>query len=887
MKKFSKTLLVGSLCLIMSLILVFTAFANGDYDGTVEELILKLDAIEQATTQAEKDLALSEAQTYIATVHPAEDGYNDVKTRYNTLLLAEANALLAQVDINLGTARNGVAIGRVTAFLRYYPIDTAIAGYQDFAEALEAKQTEQAEKMAAKIADMEKDLLYEEYVDTPVYHQDYLEIKVGSHKDFKNTGGNSNLVGAINDGVEAYYRITYNALAHSYVLFQNLAAEGKTIFEFDYTVFSDIPADKYVRVEHQKVNNKSPSYLDIYGDGSVKITGGNTVQDCVVKGAWTRFTLVIDSETTKFDVYMNYEKIGAGQAVSGTFSFVPEFIRIGSSVLGPDDGCPTIAVDNVLVYHGSGIRNINRVSDMEPEDQFIFLVDAMQDNRNEFLAIDQAYREASKLLYRFWNGASKEYVEGISDEVKEAVDSYLAFDYDEVLFNIKKNNLTALKEITDRIAAFTHTLDNIADRETLLAEAEAFIAEYKDLTADAVLDDEGNTLYTYAESEDVISDLRISIDQDKAANNFIIYVNRFETGLSLAAQQKYYDIIMSYVNGDVAEFNSSKRELPGYEAFAEAFSKVGQLEQMLTDTVYANNTEKIIRCMELLADYNTKELWIANYDYVERYVLIVRELVYSGEYNANAVGVKEALETYAPVNAFFYKELQREHIDYINGVLEKFHAATSYISRSGYCAKITKYINENDIDYTDPDIIQLIGTHQAYLEELEVQKEDYSDILNENTVYFVNTVALIGTCNSYAAVAELYDIATEYYYAMNVGGDEVQQALEIYAKTGEYLANTRATTDAFIAETALIEGGDDREELFAYLVTCYQLIDDLEFSIDGAAEAYETFASIYATYNSHVDTVNGEIYSTVETCLALRSGRGLDSFLDTLLGLVK
>ena len=886
MKKFSKTLLVGSLCLLMSLILVFTAFANGDYDGTVEELILKLDAIEQATTQEDKDLALSEAQAYIATVHPTEEGYDDAKTRYNTLLLAEANALLAQVDINLGTAKNGVAIGRVTAFLRYYPIDTAIAGYQDFAAALEAKQTEQTEKMAAQLADMEKDLLYEEYVDTPVYHQDYLDLKVGSHKAVKNTGGNSNLVGTINDGVEAYYRITYNALAHSYVLFQDLAAEGKTIFEFDYTVFSDIPAGKYVAIEHQSVNGKSPIFLKIYGDGRVEINKGETVADCIVKGAWTRFTLVIDSETTKFDVYMNYEKIGSGTALSGT-PFVPNYIRVGSAQLGPDDGCPTIAVDNVLVYHGSGIRNVNRVSDMDPEDQFIFLVDGMLDNRNGFLAIDNAYREAGKLLYKFWNGATKEYVEGISDEAKAAVDSYLAFDYDAVLATIKANNLTALKEITDRIAAFTHTLDNIADRETLLAEAEAFIAEYKDLTADAVLDEEGNTLYTYAESEDVISDLRISIDQDKAAKNFIIYVNRFETGLSLAAQQKYYDIIMSYVNGDVAEFNSSKRELPGYEAFAEAFSKIGQLEQMLTATVYANNTEKIIRCMELLADYNTKDLWIANYDYVERYVLIVRELVYSGEYNANAVGVKEALEAYVPVNAFFYEQLQLEHVGYINGVLEDFRAATSYISRSGYCAKITKYINENDIDYTNPDIIQLIGTYEAYLDELEVQKEDYSDILNENTVYFVNTVALIGTCNSYAAVAELYDIATEYYYAMNVGGDEVQQALEIYAKTGEYLTKTRATTDAFIAETALIEGEDDREELFAYLATCYQLIDDLELSIDGAAEAYETFASIYATYNSHIDTVNGEIDSTVDTCLALRCGRGLDSFLDTLLGLVK
>lgn len=892
MKKVSKIVLTAISFLALTAAVLFTVFATDGYTGSVSELNTKIDAL-AAADDAEKLNLFDQVADYLATVDPAQDGYDAAVKRLNTLRIGYATVLLGRVDINEGTATSGVALSRVYAFLKYNPVSNITEEYDNFAKDYAAKLAEQDKAEAENLTKLSMKASFEEFYLDTVFEHDFQEggVGKGTVNANKGTGGTSNFSGTKQgkDGDNSYYEVVYNALAHTYVYFTKLNGAGGVVVEFDYTTFDDLPLDKTVRnvVEHNSVTSHTgstlkPVYLYIYGDGSVGIYGSNTVvENCVVKGGWNRFTLVINPDNGEFDFYLNYEFMGHGKSAKSGYN--PATVRIGyQKTLSGGAG---FAIDNLLIYNGRSVRDLHMLENMEKGDLFSYLVDYMINEEKAFEGRNLAYEEATKLLSTFWvdNGTEEGNYLTDREDVKAAVVKYRAFDYQAMKNHIMAVNLKGLQDIVGEIDGLTPTLNNTGDRETLLTKANNYVGDLVDMIAEQITDDQGNVRgLTYSQCINKISDLRYGIERDIAINNFINMVDRFERTISLRSRQKYVDYIKGYLNGEVSGFTTSVLGTPGYAAFDRAYEIAKIMDERVAAEIRISNSQKIIKCIEFISEYDTEQEWDENYDFVEKYVLMVRNLCYSGEYDASAEGLNNALEFYYVVNEYFYQKLQEEHIAYISGLLEKIASSTDYINRLGYCARITYYLAENDIDENNDEINALIEAHSTYLAEIKIQEENYANILDLNTVEFINIIDTAKTCSGYTEAKELYERAGVYYYAMNVGSDKAQAAIQAYNELGAMLKYKESCTNDFVTEVALLDLDDDHEDLFAQLAVCCQLLEGVDLEIEGANEAFAAYKQAYEAYTGDILAVNAELTKASSATLAVRDGFVSRDFLTVL-----
>lgn len=880
MKRNHKILTVAVACMLLVASLVVTAIVAGaeDYTGNVTTLNEKIAAVESAS-DAGKMTAFKTVASYVITVDPQADGYAEAVAKLNTLRFDYAKTLLSAVDITLGTAKNGVLVGTVQRFVTDHPIDKATEGYAEFAATLEEKVVEQQEAMAALLLEYSKAAPLEDYNRTVSANNTFIGTAMGKIDTVLN-GSSANYAGMADgrDGDNRYYRITYNEAKHTYVKFANLMGSDGLVLEMDYTVFDGIP-DGPVYLEHQSVDpidgsaKVYPRYLTFNADGTIEIKGGSKLPaGYVVDGVWTKFSLVIDPNTAKFKVYINYEYVGEGK--SADKAYVPNDIRLGAATAS---NRATIAIDNLLGYQGLALRDVNYLKNLSNEEKFIAHVEYIQKEDTSPLGIKNSYDAARELLGIFWidNGTPEGSILTEDPDVIQAIAEFRAFDYDAVLLVIKAEKLAELKPLAEGLAAMKPTLSNVNERTIALNEVDSF------LTANAGMILEGDEYNSYMA---IVSSFRTTIDSDKVALNFISVVARFGRGLTVAAKQRYCETAKDYVLNQ--GLNLSVMENAGYESLKAAYEIYLTMPQQVEDAIKEDNSKKLVKSMSFIIDYDTEEKWWANYDYVEKYVLIVREIVKSGDYDAEYEGVEAALERFEPVNAFYYHQLQLEHVDNITAMLESFRNAGSYIERLGYLAKVDAYIANNDIDPANAQINDLKTTIASYKSELQLQEDDYSGVLRQNTVYFINAIEILRTCGDYTAKKAAYNAATEYYYAMNVGSDEAKAAIADYNKVGEELKTIEAATAAFIDGVALMDTSLTGAAAFVQLSALCELKENVNVAVEGATDALEVFGEAYDAYCSVVSTANEEAQATAVTALTERVGKVSTGFLSVIYELI-
>ena len=881
MKRNHKILTVAVACMLLVASLVVTAIVAGaeDYTGNVATLSEKIAAVESASNAGKMD-AFKTVASYVVTVDPKADGYAEAVAKLNTLRFDYAKTLLDAVDINLGTAKNGVLVGTVQRFVTDHPIDKATDGYAEFEATLEEKVVEQQEAMAALLLEYSKAAPLEDYNRSVSANNTFIGTAMGKVDTVAN-GSSVNYAGMADgrDGSNRYYRITYNEQKHTYVKFSNLMGSDGLVFELDYTVFDGFP-NGIVELEHQSVEALDgsvklyPKYLVFNSNGSIEIKGGNTVlaPGYVAEGVWTRISIVIDPNTAKFKVYINYEYMGEGK--SAAKGYVPNDIRVGSA---KSDNGASFAVDNILGYQGLALRDVNYLKNLSNEEKFIAHVEYIQKEDTAPLGIKNSYDAARELLGIFWidNGTPEGSLLTDNPDVIQAVAEFRAFDYEAVLLVIKTEKLAELKPLAEGLAAIKPNLTNINDRTIALNEVDNF------LTANAGMILEGDEYNSYMS---IVSSFRTTIDSDKVALNFIGVVERFGRGLTVAAKQRYYETAKDYVLNQ--GLNLSVMENEGYESLKAAYEVYLTMPKQVEDAIKEDNSKKLVKSMSFIIDYDTEEKWWANYDYVEKYVLIVREIVKSGDYDAEYEGVEAALERFEPVNAFYYHQLQLEHVVNITAMLESFRNAGSYIERLGYLAKVDAYIANSDIDPNNADINDLKTTIASYKSELQLQEDDYSGVLRQNTVYFINAIEILRTCGDYTSKKAAYNAATEFYYAMNVGSDEAKAAIADYNKVGEELKTIEAATAAFIDGVALMDTSLTGAAAFVQLTALCELKENVNVAVEGATDALEAFGEAYDAYYSVVSTANEEAQATAVTALTERVGKVSTGFLSVIYELI-
>ena len=255
----------------------------------------------------------------------------------------------------------------------------------------------------------------------------------------------------------------------------------------------------------------------------------------------------------------------------------------------------------------------------------------------------------------------------------------------------------------------------------------------------------------------------------------------------------------------------------------------------------------------------------------------------NGGYDERVAGVDNAIQRFKSLNDHYYAILQADIAEEYSTYLDIFANTQSYIEKQGVIAYLERYKLSKEIDYTNELIIPLETRFQAYKAELEYQEGGYEDLLDQNTVYFVNSVKLFGTAKTYTEKKALYDKASEYYYLMNSGDGEVAAAAAKYIALGEELEATESASKEFIKTLDLMKLTESVDVYYEYLVDAVAYYQYVDASIEGVAEAIEDYNTVLAEYTAKVDAANDEILESGVALGSLRANCGLSAIISVVI----
>ncbi len=755
--------------------------------------------------------------------------------------------------------------------------------------------TDKETMLADKKAEIERDTPLSEY-DFPVlvgpltWEEDTAEARDKTKFGFteivsKDADGNFTGV-ETEEGGNSYFTVRYseNNASHTYPYVSFAKTQNTSndvVIEFDFTSFGNLPT--FVPFQHTSTVEttsgvrRSPSFFNLYSDGITPQNGAKVSGEYVKPGEWSHFSLIYHRESCTMDIYVDYELVceGINTRDSGarTDDYVMSMIRIGPNGL---TSCE-FSLDNLIVYEGSHIRTVDLFDTMSRHETFNYYVMVMSRESSSIADRKIAYDHATELIGNYWNGT--DYTVGaltgeIKAQVQQSVDLYNSFNYEELYNSYIVNNLNKFVKMVDDLAAIGRGLDLISERNSAIAAIDNQLAAWGNDILKTEDSNYGQTLLLYQQCKD-----EIKIEQ--YINDFCKAVERFYNAIDFttATMQRHYNTMMQYVNADL---DTTLVGVEGFERFTENYAKYLAAGELLLEKTYNDNAKRIIDCVAFIREYDTVEEWVANYDYINNYIILLRKAIRAGDYNAEFDGVEEAIDFFNFVDEYFYADLQERHIAYITEILDRYAGTDGYVGRMGICALVTAYLEDEDVDFDNEKISALVDRLNVYQSELDMIKEDYIDVLEQNTLYFKSIVEKMYTVTDYAQLSALYSEARLLYIAMNVGDESLAELIEYYDEVNAMIKNAEAASANFILATttlaAAVEEGD-KDAIFAALVDCYTFAADSQLSIEGVSEAMEFYVAQLNAYDSAVNESNAQISDGIHAVGSVRANCGSTSVI--------
>lgn len=696
-------------------------------------------------------------------------------------------------------------------------------------------------------------------------------------------GDNAYLIIRYNGEAEKEYEKAYGTIhSYPYINVKDRTQENNLVIEFDITSFGD--AYPAMGIEHSTVSRDDgsraqPRILEIKPDGSISASFNGTSQSkykltaeeqermSAVRlgfdGEWTHITLLYESDTCFVSLYVDYEYIARWDTrPTGVSHYKLDIFRTGTA--NGDFAQAEAAIDNFIAYEGSYIRTTDLFENMSEPERFMYYSGYSMNDSAPNADRVVAYRQAGQLVNKYYDGEfipvedeslGAEELAKLNERLLAAVETFNAFSadgYANIYNQYITDNLTAFGALIDGFRSTqVRTLDSIDSRRAALAEIDAFL---KDCGED-ILKSEDSDYLVIKGAYDTIS---AEITNDLNIVEFCLRVDRFYSASPFGADvmQKHYQNATNVYEliSDRAVMDSE-----GFERFKTAVELYKAGNELLQQKIREKNSKVIIDCIGFISEYTTQEQWDANYNYVNKYVVIVRDVVREGNYDASASGIDEALEFFNLVNGYFYNLLQIEHAEYIGAMLDNYLAATGYVEKVGICAHIRAYIASSDISLEHELVAPKVLALSIYEGELEQYQDDYNDVLKQNTVIFKNTVNLMSTANGYAELLTLYNKAQELYFAMNVGDETIANELAIFDRMTFQLEAMEQASKQFLVLVELLRSATDADERYAALVSCYLYASDADMQYEGVAAAMEYYLAEYNAYNNAAKLTVGEI----------------------------
>jgi hypothetical protein len=185
------------------------------------------------------------------------------------------------------------------------------------------------------------------------------------------------------------------------------------------------------------------------------------------------------------------------------------------------------------------------------------------------------------------------------------------------------------------------------------------------------------------------------------------------------------------------------------------------------------------------------------------------------------------------------------------------------------------------MDLGNSEISSLCLINEAYKVQLGTIESDYSNLLVQNTIKFVNLMQYIELFTTYEEIKPLYEEATDYYYSMNVKSDTISEeeiALYVakYENLRSWVLSTEADCEVFLAYSAILKTIETQDELYYALSECYACLDFLDETYAGIKVAKVAYDAAYAEYVGSARVVNNQIEQTANVTCALRGNWNFD-----------
>ena len=590
-------------------------------------------------------------------------------------------------------------------------------------------------------------------------------------------------------------------------------------------------------------------------------------REVITPGEWTKFIFVYDPVNVTLTGYIDYELVGTWSIKTGDPLDSLLEIRIGISDGGK--GVATLNLDNFNFYSGSSFRIRDKFDSMTVGDEFKYFVDYMNDSTRVSTSRLQAYQKATSLLESIKLDAA------LLEELKDVIAQYNEADVDaEIIAPAKAANLVKIKEYGATLSTYEGNVStlNYATVQLLVDELEAFIA------ANSEYIDKSNEAYKDVSAS--ISRFKSLLDRCKNITYFVDSLSKFDKTYTLAAKNKYYasavqyyelaqlyreDIRLELKNDPaIVEFEALLNEglTATDEGYVDIFTYYENCGAALGVQKNKENSDRIIDCLDFVLSIegyeDTEAFWEANFDYIDKYMTIIRDVLRTNAYDPEVPGVLEAIEKFKEIDVYFYAKLQELHIAFISENLARYATSESYIEKLGICTYVSNYIEANDIDLSNTELTALVLKNETYLGELSIYRDDYVTVLEQNTVKFINTVEEMKTQVSYKALSELYNKALLYYYEMNIT-PESEAAIAVFDSYTLTIKKMEDDSALFIGYANALAKAKNDAALYKALVDCKGYRDLASSDIAGVSEAIESYDSALASYNAKADAINSDI----------------------------
>ena len=888
-----------------------------------DEAVAKADQL--ATDSINGNLAIinnngvTAANAYSAMVKAAElivyidskDFASELTARYDESLVKTLGILVDELDENiestLTTAANQVAVNRVNAVLsacQPYAEEDILADLKaEFAELSLAHDR----AIATNYLNLDNSNVIGNY-DLPVYFtEDWETCRVGMTGNDLGKRWTIDLKGIKNQaGIEAdengnqYYVHRYlekEKPAASYIQIglstYKVSSENGLVFEFDIATFGEMP-NTGIQIEPGGMDLDGArvfpvNYFSIDKDGNILSSDGTTLlPNAFVKGQWLHIMIVFEPDEFVYKLYVAGQMIGQYDAKYQGKTY--DHSKLCFRLSGKPSTYGEIAYDNISIYSGTSYRNHDKFVTMTEDEKFAYYVNYLSDEAKDLSSKYVAYSFAKEALPNYWTvneetgeGAYTEHASS-NQEIMAIVDSYLAYDVEVLLKEVRKINLDEYIVLVQNLMAIERNMDTALQRAEAAAKVTAF-ANRNDGLIDFVIDNDESGEADYVQYNAIYQRILREANYDSNAVTFIRYIKRFESAPTLATKERHYAKVKELIQtGSIDIELITNENAPARENFQElidAYAIYLNADAVVYGLVKENNSIKIVNCISRISEFVTEEEWLANREIMEKYLDIVKPVVLEkdalGEviYNDSYAGVKEAVEYFNSAYAFFYALHQNEHVAYMQEKLDLVMVTDTYIEKMGYISVIERYVNTNDLDMKDERIITLLNNLDTCKSELLLREEDYSKILTQNAVYFNNIIERMRTAETYAEQRAYFEEASLLYFYIDGSNQGTARAIEIYDEYAEKLDRIAESSIVFIEAVAIYNACQTEDEKYAALVECYYNAQFVEMSYEGAKEAMAEYQAAYNSYMNYVEAVNADVVLSGNAVGSLRANSGI------------